>query len=761
MSLRDARDTITAAVETKPSDGPLIATKFHIPRLWPGRVARPSLLATLRGAARARLILVSAPPGSGKTTVLASWHADEAENRPFAWLSLERRDNDPVRFWTGVLSALRTVAPEFGPGIDAALRAPGADISELAMPLLVNALAALGDPLVLVLDDYHEIDNPDVHSSMQFLLDHLSPTTQVALATRTDPPLGLARLRARAELCELRADQLRLDEREAGVLLNEAMSLDLDPAQVRSLQEQTEGWAAGLQLVGLSLRGHPDRQEYISAFAGDDRHIVDYLAAEVLDRQTPEVRRFLLRTSILERMCGTLCDAVADADGSSRLLVSLERANLFLIPLDGRSTWYRYHHLFRDLLRHELELSERSLVPILHERALRWHVEQDVIPEAIHHATEAADYAQAAELIASNWLTYVNRGQLETVEAWTAALPAPLADNDPRLCLARAWMLLVLGRPGEVESAVLAAERGVAPGPMRDGSSSIESSAAMVRTSANLHLGDVAGARRTAALAARLEPDRGAPWRPIVTNALGMSAYWSGDNAAALAAFDETVATAERVGNHTAEIYALGYLAVIAARGGEYARADRLADEALTRARVHDLGEHWVTVKARRAAGESAIARGELEPARATIDHALELAQRGGLRLDIVSGLLGLIRIAAAAGNREGARDLHARAERQLAACPDPGMMRDRMQRAAAEARTQRATTTRPIADDLSTRELAVLRLLPSELSLREIGAELYVSFNTVKTHARNVYAKLRVGSREEAVARARELSLI
>jgi LuxR family maltose regulon positive regulatory protein len=317
---------------------------------------------------------------------------------------------------------------------------------------------------------------------------------------------------------------------------------------------------------------------------------------------------------------------------------------------------------------------------------------------------------------------------------------------------------------------------------MRDGSRSVESSAAMVRTSARLLLGDVGGASETAALAERLEPDRAAPWRPIVTNAIGMTAYWSGQSERALEAFTETVSAAELVGNHTAAIYALGYLAVIAAERADYATADRLAERAVALAARQDLSEHWVTVMVQYAVGHSARGAGEHVQARAAIERGLALARRGGLRLDTVYGLLALAQLAAAGGDQREAGELYDRAERQLAACPDPGILRERLFRAgraaaagvggvsgaaagggpgAAARRRVASPAGRRVADDLSERELAVLRLMPSQLSLREIGDELYVSFNTVKTHARNIYAKLRVGSREQAVARARELHLL
>jgi len=681
--------------------------------------------------------------------VLASWRADPAEQRPFAWLSLDDRDNDPVSFWSYVLAALRTVVPDLGPDVDGALRSAGGDLTELALPLLVNALTSLPGPILLVLDDYHVITNADVHQSMDYLLDHLPRTVQVAMAGRSDPPLALARLRANAELLEVRIGDLRLSPGEAMALLNGSLHLGLTAEQVRVLRERTEGWAAGLQLVGLSLRGREDRERYIASFAGDDRQIVDYLVAEVLDQQRPGVREFLLRTSIVQRLTGPLCDALVDGTDSARRLVELERANLFLVALDERRQWYRYHQLFGDLLRYELALTQPDDVAPLHHRASQWYLGQGLVAEAIAHALAAGDHGLAGGLIAASWLDFVNRGEFVTVEAWARALPGRMADSDARLCLARAWMLLVLGRPGEVEAEVRAAELEQLPGPLADGSSSVESSAALVRTSARVHLGDIGAAVHSAAIAAELEPDPAAAWRPHVTNALGMTAFWSGARG-----------EGQPAGLHAAVSYALGYLAVISAEHAELAEADRLVNEARLVAERRGLTEHWVTVMVDYAAGQLARARGDLPAAREAVGHGLNIARRGGLRLDIAYGLITLARIALDAGAAGEARELRARARRQLAACPDPGFLRDWVR-----AEDQADPGLRPAAadgaDELSERELAVLRLLSSQLSLREIGNELYVSLNTIKTHTRNIYAKLRVGSRKQAVVRARELGVL
>jgi LuxR family transcriptional regulator, maltose regulon positive regulatory protein len=400
-----------------------------------------------------------------------------------------------------------------------------------------------------------------------------------------------------------------------------------------------------------------------------------------------------------------------------------------------------------------------DVVP-LHRRAYEWHLREGLVAEAIAHAVASGDHGQAAELIAASWLDFVNRGELATIETWTRALPVRVAESDPRLCLARAWMLLVLGRPAEVEAEVRAAEVGTLPGPLADGSSSVESSATMVRTSARLHLGNVGAAAQTAAMAAKLEPDPAARWRAQVTNALGMTAFWSGAFEEAEEAFAETVSAGEPEGYYAAQIYALGYLAVLLAEGGKPVEAHERVAAARALAERQALGEHWVTVMVDYAAGKLGQARGEFGAARTEVEHGLRIARRSGLRLDTVYGLLTLARISRDTGDQAESRALRARAQRQMAACSDPGILRDWVA-TADRSDPVSVPAVSHAADELSERELAVLRLLSSQLSLREIGNELYVSLNTIKTHTRNVYAKLGVSSRKQAVVRAREEGLL
>ena len=347
----------------------LLATKLHPPPARSEHVTRPRLVEELRAGAARELVLVVAPAGWGKTTLLAQWLALGVEDGATAWLSVDEGDNDPVRFFSYVIGALRTAESEIGATALAALRAFGASLTEITLPLLVNELAARSEEILLVVDDYHLIENEDVHEAVGFLVEHAPPTLRIALGCRYEPPLPLPRLRARGELREIRASDLAFSGEEATSFLNDGLSLDLDADEIDPLLERTEGWAAGLSLAALSLQSEGAPQGTTRpVVSGKARHLVDFFAAEVLDRQPDELRAFLLRTSVLDRLFGPLCDALTERDGGALMLEQLERSNLFLVPLDTTREWYRYHHLFRELLRHELGRTEPDLIPDLHRR---------------------------------------------------------------------------------------------------------------------------------------------------------------------------------------------------------------------------------------------------------------------------------------------------------------------------------------------------------------------------------------------------------
>jgi LuxR family maltose regulon positive regulatory protein len=372
--------------------GPLLTTKLHAPRRRRGRVARPRLVERLRRGDEAALTLVSAPAGFGKTTVLGDWlSAAATADRSVAWLSLDGRDNDPALFWAYLVAAVQTAMPDVGAGALALLSSPQAS-AEAVVASLVNDLDAVPGDLVLVLDDYHVIESVEVHEGMAFMLEHLPVHVHLVIAGRADPPLPLARLRVRGELIELRAADLRFTPEEVAEYLTGSMGLVLSAGQVAALDSRTEGWIAALQLAALSMQGRADLTAFLTDFAGDDRYIVDYLVEEVLQRQPEQTRSFLLQTSILSRLSGPLCDAVTGRHDGRETLEALDRANLFLIPLDDRRRWYRYHHLFADVLQAHLRGEQPDAVAGLHRRAADWHEANGDRGEAVHHALAGGDH---------------------------------------------------------------------------------------------------------------------------------------------------------------------------------------------------------------------------------------------------------------------------------------------------------------------------------------------------------------------------------
>ena len=389
------------------------------------------------------MTLIRGPAGWGKSSLLSSWSRDQAETRPFAWLAVDDLDNDPVRFFTYLIEAALTLAPGIGVQSLIILRAPGADLTNDVIPRFISELeSALPGPSVLVVDDYHLISSPAVHEGMEFLIAHMPVSLELVLSTRVEPPLSLARIRGHGELLEVSMPELRFSVDEADALLNGVQGLNLSEEHVRLLVERTEGWPAGLYLAALSLRHRDDRQAFIEAFAGDDRHLVDYLTSEVLAGQADELREFLMATSVLAKFNASLCDAVTGKSNSADRLREIERSNVFLVPLDNKRQWYRYHHLFAELLRHELRVVQPELEPDLDRRAAAWMLEEGLQSEAITHLLRAGSYSDAVELIAESWHPIAASGGHSTVRNWLDSLPQDVIENDARLCVARALIAI-------------------------------------------------------------------------------------------------------------------------------------------------------------------------------------------------------------------------------------------------------------------------------------------------------------------------------
>jgi LuxR family maltose regulon positive regulatory protein len=435
-------------------DGGVLATKLYLPRSQPGFVPRSRLVERVTEASTRELALISAPAGFGKTALLADW--SRRRQRPVAWLSLDAGDNGPVRFWRHVVAALDRVRPGLAERVGPFVGPPAPTSIDGVVTAVINALASDPDDVSLILDDYHAIEAPAVHASLLYLIEHIPPGLHVMLATRADPPLPLSRLRAGGQLAELRADDLRFTADEAAELIRGVGDADLSADSVAALTARTEGWAAGLQLAALSLDGRGDGARFVATFSGSHRYVLDYLTEEVLEQQPGHVRAFLVDTSVLDRLSGPLCDATTGRDDSQELLEDIERANLFLVPLDDVRGWWRYHQLFGDLLRARLR-QEPERATRLHRAAAEWHRTRGMADEAVRHTVAAGDSDRAAQIIEQHFDERFVRNEGETVQRWLSRLPGELVASRPRLCLAQAYLSLVAGDVATGETMIAAA----------------------------------------------------------------------------------------------------------------------------------------------------------------------------------------------------------------------------------------------------------------------------------------------------------------
>ncbi|MGH8822903.1 MAG: LuxR C-terminal-related transcriptional regulator [Jiangellaceae bacterium] len=720
-----------------------------------GWISRRRLLRALKDASDKRLVLVDAPVGYGKSTLLAQWREAERGRRSFAWLSLTERDADPSRLLAHIVASVRQVAPGFGATIEPALEVPGVGASNDVLPRMLDELAAL-PPVMLVLDDYHHLRGRHVHGLMARLVAGLPPTVQVAVASRADPPLPLGRLRAAGAMFEVRADALRFTEDEARRLLASA-HITLDPGDLSMLVERTEGWPAGIYLATLSLRSDEDPSGFVRRFAGTHRHIADYLAEEVLRRQPGATRKFLVRTSVLERMCAELCDAVIDGAGSQAMLERLEHSNLFVVPLDDERRWYRYHQLFGQMLRAELSRREPGLALALNRRASDWFGAGGRHEEAVAHALAGRDVARAAELVARYWLELFNDGRLRVVRGWLDDMGDEAIAAHPAAALTAGWVTALLGEREAMERWLAIAELGTADGPLPDGTASLESGVAMVRGI----FGYSGLEARRANLARALEVEATtSEWRPWLLWGLGHVALLSGNPATADGLFRDVLGAADP--RHAVlTIVTLAELAIAEANLGDTdaamshaRRAEMIANE---RGLISDTRSSSLWL----ALGYVSVLRGEVRAGHEAMERALRLrrAAPGLSPWPTLEVLLALAPVRHTVGDRDGAAVLLAEARTVLAGLPDAGDLPRRLE--VAERQLSGPARELAFGEALTDRELAVLKLFPSPLSQREIGGELFLSLNTVKSHSRAIFRKLGVSSRAQAVERARKIALL
>jgi LuxR family maltose regulon positive regulatory protein len=662
---------------TAPGRDALLATKLYVPRVPPGFVARPRLTAPLDEAGR--LILACAPAGFGKTALLAAWAS--AGPRPVAWLSLDEGDNDPARFWRHVAAALDRVRPGVSGRIRPLLGPPPPPSFEGVVTALLNDLAERpAEQGLLVLDDYHLVTAPQVHAAVQFLLDHLPPGLRLVLATRSDPPLRLGRLRARGELTELRAADLRFTETEAATLLRGAPAgRGLTGAAVEALTAMTEGWAAGLTLAGLALAGlGPARQSgdytgaFVAAFSGSHRYVLDYLAEEVLDGQDPQVRAFLLETSVLGRLTGDLCDAVTGRPGGQAMLERIERAGLFLLPLDEVRGWWRYHHLFADLLQARLTAEQPERIPALHRAAAAWHAEHGLPDDAVRHALAAGELTQAAELVERHFDAVYFTGENATLQRWLSALPANLARSRPRIALARAFLALTAGDMDTAGQAVAALPADPAgaddfrPSAGADASfiTNVPAAAAIARAWLAFLRGDAEEMARLAAQAEARLRDGEQMLASICRLNLALADWLRGRLGAAGPQFTAAIAGWRAAGQLALAAQGCNYLGQIRRAQGNLDTAVDAYTELLQLTALPDGTRSPVAGIGNVGLAEVAYQRGDLAAARRELDTGLPLCRQLSDTMVLAAGLVTLAWIRQAEGDLAAARQAMAEAER-------------------------------------------------------------------------------------------------
>jgi LuxR family maltose regulon positive regulatory protein len=522
----------------------ILATKLYIPPTRPNIVLRSRLIERLNEGLQHKLTLISAPAGFGKTTLVSEWVA--GSKQPVAWLSLDEGDNDPTRFLTYLVAALQTIAAHIGNGALAALHSSQPPPTESILTTLLNDITTISGSFILVLDDYHLVDSQPVDQALVFLVEHQPPQMHLVITTREDPPLPLARLRARGQMAELRDADLRFTPVEAADFLNRVMSLNLSAQEIAALENRTEGWIAGLQLAALSMQNRQDTAGFIKSFTGSHRFVLDYLVEEVLQRQPERVRSFLLQTSILDRLNGPLCNVITDQEDGKAMLEALERGNLFVVPLDDRRQWYRYHHLFAEVLQTYLREEQPDWVSMLHRRASIWFEQNDLPAEAIRHALAANDFDRSAELIERVWLAMDLSYQSATWLGWVKALPEEMIRARPVISMGYAWALLNSGELEASEARLRDAEYWLEPENTQAENStarmvvvdevefrSLPASIASARAYRALALGDISGTKKYARQTLALVPENDSIRRTQATALLGLAEYASGDLQAA------------------------------------------------------------------------------------------------------------------------------------------------------------------------------------------------------------------------------------
>src|SRR5580698_1975989 len=731
----------------------LLASKLRRPMARPGGVPRSLLLERLARGDRCPIVSVVAPAGYGKTTLLAQWA--ERNGQAFAWVSVEEPDNDPKVLLRYVAEALDAVEP-IGERVFAALASPVSSVPGSVVPRLGSAFSSMTSPVALILDDVHALHNSECRAALSVLADHVPRGSRLVLAGRAEPPLRVARLRAEGRILEIGPGDLSMTQSEASSLLRNA-DLALGEDDVAELHRRTEGWPTGLYLAALYLKeGGPLASAAVS-FGGDDRLVSEYMESEILARISRRQRVFLTRTAALERMSGALCEAVLDLPGSAVTLADLARSNVLLVPLDRRGEWYRYHHLFRDMLLAELERLEPGLVPVLHRRAARWYERNGEPVEALGHWMKAGEADAAGRLVGALAFAAYQQGRVATAERWFGWLKDHgAAANQPAAVVLAAMISALTGKPGEAESWAEAAERAAAVASLPDGSASIQPWLALMR--ALMCRGGAEQMRADAELAAGTMA-AGSFWRNSVTLYLGMAYLMAGDTGRADVLFEDVASGGHPGGPAVGVCVVLAQRSLLAIARGDWEAAERHLSQARSLAREANLADYPpITIVHAVAAG---IALHEADRPRALAELTRAQRLRPALTHAVphlaVQARIELARCYLALSDIVAARILLREATEVLTRRPGLGIFAGQVADLRVELSYARSSSA-PGVTALTAPELRLLPMLPTHLSFREIAEEMFLSRHTVKSEAMSLYRKLGASSRNQAVTRSREL---
>jgi LuxR family maltose regulon positive regulatory protein len=715
-------------------------------------VARDRVLAPRLERLEESMVLVAAPAGYGKTTFLAQW--EDADERPFAWIALDERYNDPVLLLGSIAAAIDEIEP-LDDSVFAPLLSPRPSLWDVVVPRLCHALRRCERPFVVVLDDLHTLDNPEALGPLPELAACLNVGSTLAITSREEPEMPLGRLRTQRRLGEVGARELMMTSAEATDLLEQA-GLELDGPAVERLVERTEGWPAGLYLAALALGTEDDVERAIDDFYGDDRFVADYVRDAFLEGLPEGELDFLTRTSVLDRLFGPLCDAILERDGSAATLKRLARSNMLLVPLDRRDLEYRYHALLQEMLRSELHRRGGDLVTLLHQRASRWFADHDDIEGAVRHAIAAGDRERASELIWANTAGYASSGREATLRGWLAQFGEREIAASPPLCLTAATTSLSAGDGARVEHWTAAAVEGL-KGSSPPDSEALELAARVLRASGAAHDGVLQMGKDVAGTYDLLAED--SPWRSLCRLLEGVSHHLSGDLQTARTLLEEGSRRGEATAPHI-QTLCLAQLALVALDDSDQARAAALAEQAIEEVGTFGLDDYPTSALVFAVAALSRARTGR------TRDATDDLRKAAGLTADLNDmspWYEAEVRVVAARAllyldDLPAARAHLAQAARYLQRSGDATVIRGWIERAWEEIDAARSIAGRW---PLSAAELRLLHFLPTHLTFREIAADLFVSANTVKTQARSIYRKLGVSSRAEAVDCARTAGLL